>query len=176
MFTLLPSLYLVAVHYIRRWNTPYYYEEEEEKKTFENEKHVIDVSDDVLPASPPPPVPVLPSSPNPEKSVKFPSSLSTRSDSFEKNGYLPNINHDEENQNKDSKLRAKKPTRSSSLLNVERRKTYTGDLTEDDIGYLMNETEFTREQILLWYSDFLVCNSILSKQEDFSHLFFFIAA
>ena len=47
-------------------------------------------------------------------------------------------------------LRTKKPpNRSSSLLNVERRKTYTNDLTEDDIIYLMNETEFTREQILL---------------------------
>ena len=149
MFTLLPSLYFVAVHYIRRWNTPYYYEEEEEEKkeTFDNENQRISLSDDVL--HPPS---------NDEGSSTLQSLSSTRSDSFDQNGYLPNINHDEEHQSKDVKLRAKKSIRSSSLLNVERRKTYTGDLTEDDIGYLMNETDFTREQILLWYSDFLVCN------------------
>lgn len=166
MFTLLPSIYLVAVHYIRRWNTPYYYEEEEqqEKKTFDNDKQIIDVANDVLPSSSPPSLP-LPSSVNDEDSmVKLQCLSSIRSDSLDKNGYLPNINHDEENQYKDVKLRAKKSTRSSSLLNVERRKAYTSDLTEDDIGYLMNETEFTREQILLWYSDFLVCNRSKSNK------------
>ncbi|CAF1688819.1 unnamed protein product, partial [Adineta ricciae] len=53
------------------------------------------------------------------------------------------------------KLRARKPLRSSSLLNVGRQKTYTNDLSENDIIHLMNETGFTREQILLWHSDFL---------------------
>lgn len=153
MFTLLPSLYFVAVHYIRRWNTPYYDEEEKKKDTFDNENQRISLSDDVLHLSPTPSL-------NDEDSSTLQSLSSTRSDSFEKNGYLPSINHDEEHQSKDVKLRAKKSIRSSSLLNVERRKTYTGDLSEDDIGYLMNETDFTREQILLWYSDFLVCHPL----------------
>ncbi len=156
MFTLLPSLYFVAVHCFRRWNTPYYYEEdhaEEEKKTLEtnpiietsNETQsieLIDKCDSTL----------LPN--NDALITNYPHS--TRSDCYE-NGYLTQVKNDEEDEYKKVKLRAKKPNRSSSLLNVERRKTYTGDLTEDDIVYLMNETGFTREQILLWHSDFLVC-------------------
>ena len=152
MFTLIPSLYFVAVHYIRRWNTPYY--DEEEQKTLasdhvsikiSNEKQLIEKCDETL-------------LPNVHETLISNHQHSTRSNSLEKNGYLPNINNDEEDQHKKVKLRAKKSNRSSSLLNVERRKTYTGDLTEDDIVYLMNETGFTREQILLWHSDFLVCN------------------
>jgi hypothetical protein len=30
MFTLLPSLYLIGVHYFRQWNAPYYQEQQEE--------------------------------------------------------------------------------------------------------------------------------------------------
>jgi len=164
MFTLLPSLYFVAVHYIRRWNSPYYYEEnnsEEEKNTFDtnhiNENHLTKISND-------------------KQSIELIEKCdnillqnnnqilinnhqqSNHLDFSENNEYLLKVNNDEEDQYKKVKLRVKKPNRSSSLLNVERRKTYTGDLTEDDIVYLMNETGFTREQILLWHSDFLVCN------------------
>jgi hypothetical protein len=150
MFTLLPSLYLVAVHYIRRWHSPYYYEEnnaEEEKKIFDtkpsNDKQLIENIDDTLQS-------------NDQSLISHHQQLS-RSNSLDKNGYLSKVTNDEDDQCK-VKLRAKKSNRSSSLLNTDRRKTYTGDLTEDDIVYLMNETGFNREQILLWHSDFLVCN------------------
>lgn len=38
-----------------------------------------------------------------------------------------------------------------------RRKTSVSELGHDDIAYLINETGFTEEKILLWYGDFLVC-------------------
>jgi hypothetical protein len=46
MFTLLPSLYLIGVHYFRQWNTPYYQEQREEitnniKKTSHHENHKV---------------------------------------------------------------------------------------------------------------------------------------
>jgi hypothetical protein len=140
MFTLLPSLYLVAVHYIRRWHTPYYYEENpiNEEKT--------DKIDDILLQ-------------NNDQSLINHYQQSSRSNSLDKNSYLSKDNNDEDDDDQCKvKLRTKKSNPSSSLLNAERRKTYTGDLTEEDIVYLMNETGFTREQILLWHSDFLVCN------------------
>ena len=140
MFTLLPSLYFVAVHYIRKWHTPYYYEE----NRFEEEK-----IDEIL-------------LDNNDQSLTNDYPQSSCSNSADKNGYLSNLSNDEDDQCK-AKLPPNKSSRSSSLLNADRRKPYTGDLHEDDIVYLMNETGFTREQILLWYSDFLVRNSILWK-------------
>ena len=143
MFTLLPSLYLVAVHYIRKWHTPYYYEENrfEEEKT--DEKILLENNDQSLTNDSPP---------------------SSCSNSVDKNGYLPHQSNDEDDPC-EVKVPPNKSNRSSSLLNADRRKPYTGDLREDDIIYLMNETGFTREQILLWYSDFLVCHSILWKYQ-----------
>lgn len=164
MFTLLPSLYFVAVHYIRRWNSPYYYEEntsEEEKKTFDtnniNECNLSKTSNDIQS------IKLIEKCDNTllhnnNQSLINDCQQSTHLNLHENTEYLLKVNNDEDDQYKKVKLRAKKPIRSSSLLNVERRKTYTGDLTEDDIAYLMNETGFTREQILLWHSDFLVCN------------------
>jgi hypothetical protein len=158
MFTLLPSLYFVAVHYFRRWNAPYYYEEntaEEGTKIIDtnniNESKSRKTSNDIKSI---------------ELIEKCDNTLLQNDNEFllahtnlvEKNRYLSKINTDEDNQLSKVPLRTKKPpNRSSSLLNVDRRKAYTGDLTEDDIIYLMNETGFTREQILLWHSDFLVC-------------------
>lgn len=161
MFTLLPSIYLVAVHYIRRWNAPYYYEEnparqeeeaeQQQKKSFDIPIQ-IETSNDAL-LSIESDGNLLQNTPQISNDI---SQQLTRSESSQKNGYLPHTNNDEKNdKHKKVKLRAKKSNRSSSLLNVERRKTYTGNLTEDDIVYLMNETGFTREQILLWHSDFL---------------------
>ncbi|CAF1397780.1 unnamed protein product [Adineta ricciae] len=37
----------------------------------------------------------------------------------------------------------------------QRRKTSISELSYDDINYLINETGFTRDEILLWYEDFL---------------------
>jgi hypothetical protein len=182
MFTLIPSLYFVAVHYFRRWNTPYYYEEnhfEEEKKTFDNNKinennltkisndiqsiELIKQCDHIL----------LHNNNNNDPSLITDYQKSARLDLYENNRCLLNVNNDEDDQYKKVKVRTKKSNRSSSLLNVERRKTYTGDLTEDDIVYLMNETGFTREQILLWHSDFLVCNRYYLTNKK-RILFFFI--
>ena len=69
MFTLLPSLYLVAVHYIRKWHTPYYYEENQinEEKT--------DKIDDILLQ-------------NNDQSLINHYQQSSRSNSLDKNCYL----------------------------------------------------------------------------------------
>jgi hypothetical protein len=158
MFTLLPSLYFVAVHYFRQWNTPYYSEDkdsEEEKKKIDT-NNITKTSNDIQSIE-------LIKKCDPillqnNDTLITNDQQSTRSDFDEQNGYLTKVKNDEDDQYNKVKLREKKTNRSSSLLNVERRRTYTGDLTEDDIVYLMNETGFTREQILLWHSDFLVCN------------------
>lgn len=159
MFTLLPSLYLVAVHYIRQWKTPYYYEQNgEEEKCPSHPQSIADqtVSIEEVKQS----KTTVPLLPQPDQSSSSsPDQISlTRSESNETNGYISsNVNsNDEESSSHPVKLRAKRLSRSSSSLNVDRRKTYTGDLSESDIIYLMNETGFTREQILLWHSDFLV--------------------
>jgi len=157
MFTLLPSLYLVAVHCLRRWNAPYYYEEE--KTTFDtdytNENNLIKTSNDI------PSIELVSKCDNTllqhNNELLITNQQSTRLNICENKEYLQKVNNDEDDQLNKVKLSPKKPTQSSSLLNVERQKTYTNDLIEDDIIYLMNETEFTREQILLWHSDFLVC-------------------
>jgi hypothetical protein len=168
MFTLLPSLYFVAVHYFRRWNAPYYYEEntEEGKITFDTnnitENNITKTSNDIKS------IELIEKIDNTLLQNNIESLItndqqSTRSNLYEKNGYISKINNDEDDQSSKVPLRTKKPNRSSSLLNVDRRKAYTGDLTEDDIIYLMNETGFTREQILLWHSDFLVCKICITQ-------------
>lgn len=162
MFTLLPSLYLVAVHYIRQWKTPYYYEQNrEEEKCCSYQYSIVDQSSTKTTIEELKPIEttstLLPQLD--QSSSSSPDQItSTRSESNETNGYiLSNVNnHDEENSSHPVKLRAKRLSRSSSSLNVDRRKTYTGDLSESDIIYLMNETDFTREQIQRWHSDFLV--------------------
>jgi hypothetical protein len=93
MFTLLPSLYFIGVHYFRQWKTPYYYEQ------FEKQESISKISND------------------PSQKVK---------------------------------IRKKKS-------NYRRRKTSISELNHDDIMYLINETGFTREEIVIWYTDFLVC-------------------
>lgn len=115
MFTILPSLYLVAVHYIRQWNRPYYYEQSNDEA-------------------------------NENQSKK----ISSNKDQIDEN--LLQI---AESRSENSSSSTKKNLSRSSLLNVDRCKTYTGDLQETDIVYLMNETDFTREQIIKWRQDFL---------------------
>ncbi|CAF0756402.1 unnamed protein product [Rotaria sp. Silwood1] len=160
MFTLLPSLYLVAVHYFRQWNASYYDEEnkEEEKTSFVgdniHDKNITQTSKHI---------------PSTELNKKCDFTLlqhnheslinnyqsCTRSAVHETNSYLSHINNDEVDQCSETKSRTIKPNLSSSLLNIERGKVYTGDLDENDMVLLMNETGFTQEQILLWHSDFL---------------------
>ncbi|CAF1342776.1 unnamed protein product [Adineta steineri] len=160
MFTIIPSLYLVAVHYFRQWNAPYYYEEnnEEEKKTFDNdtinENNLMKTSDNIQSIES---IPICDNNLllQHDKELLITKKRSSRSSIGEINGYIPKVNNDEDNQLHKVKLRIKKPIRSSSLLNAERQKTYTNALSEDDIMHLVNETGFTREQILLWHSDFL---------------------
>jgi hypothetical protein len=93
MFTLLPSLYFIGVHYFRQWKSPYYYEK------FEKQESISKTSND---------------------------------------------------QSQKVKTRRKK-------FNYRRRKTSINELNHDDTIYLINETGFTREEILAWYIDFLVC-------------------
>ena len=169
MFTLLPSLYLVAVHYFRQWNTPYYYEhispaeaEEEKEKTDDhhlNQEILTETSSEVIEKHQESLLRSHHETP-PTNDHLFP-----RSQGNEINGYIPAVINDENNHLNQVKLRPKRLSRSSSLLNVDRRKTFTGDLTESDIIYLMNETGFTREQILLWHSDFLVSVSRISGSD-----------
>ena len=178
MFTLLPSLCLVAVHYFRQWKSPYYYEhtstvEEEEEEEEKDKTTNAHVNQDIF-------IETSNSKPSHEVIEKYHESLLqshqdsskindhvfTRSQGNEINDYLPAVINDEDNRYNQVKLRPKRLSRSSSLLNVDRRKTFTGDLTESDIIYLMNETGFTREQILLWHSDFLVS---FSRIKDSDH-------
>jgi hypothetical protein len=154
MFTLLPSLYIVAVHYFRNWHAPYYYEEETRASVADHHVNENKTSNDI---QSPELIPkcdktLLPHSDD----LLIPHDQSLRSNLVKKNGYSSHVHNDEDEQLTKAKLRPKKPLRSSSLLNVERHKTYTSDLSEDDLIHLMNETGFTREQILLWHSDFLV--------------------
>jgi hypothetical protein len=158
MFTLLPSLYFVAVHYFRQWNTPYYYEHSTEEGQDKIESHTIpedatsrtsidnqsiDKHDRMLLQSL-------------QLSTGHYHSSFARSHYDEEYGCIPTLTPDEDNHSNTKKQQKKQLARSSSLINTDRRKMYTGDLTESDITYLMNETEFTREQILLWHGDFLV--------------------
>jgi hypothetical protein len=46
-----------------------------------------------------------------------------------------------------------------------RRKTSISELSHDDTVYLINETGFTREEIFVWYRDFLVCIFINNSKE-----------
>ena len=166
MFTLLPSLYIIAVHYFRQWNAPYYYEEnihaqeEEETKTYRtcsiHEDNHIELATNVQSSKSMPSCDNNPVLLHDNKETLIIGEQLTRSNLVKKNGYLSKSNNDEDEQLAKLKLRVRKPLRSSSLLNVGRQKTYTNDLCENDIIHLMNETGFTREQILLWHSDFLV--------------------
>lgn len=170
MFTLLPSLYIIAVHYFRQWNAPYYYEEnahaeeEEETKTYRtcsiHEDNHIELTKDVQSSESRASCDHNPVLLHDNKQTLIIDEKLTRSNLVKKNGYLSKSNNDEDEQLVKLKLRARKPLRSSSLLNVGRQKTYTNDLSENDIIHLMNETGFTREQILLSHSDFLVCFEI----------------
>ena len=167
MFTLLPSLYLVAVHYIRQWNRPYYYEQtqEEEQQHQKNNPNEISKKTSII-----------------EALEKSDSSLlqlkildQSRSDqSNEKHHPKSNIDINDENRSNPMKIRTKQVSRSSSSINVERCKTYTGDLHENDILYLMNETDFTREQILLWHSDFLVSFCFFTSIITLNHKRYFL--
>lgn len=51
---------------------------------------------------------------------------------------------------------------SPSNYRMERRRTFTEDLLEDDINYLIKRTSFTREQIELWHHEFLVSQVFFS--------------
>ena len=170
MFTILPSLYFVAVHYFRRWNVPHYDEQtilpgdEEEKKasnayeTYEHGLSKTSFDKQSLERIEKCDTSLLRSDPTPPMTDYY--SLSRSEFDEKKNSNVLRPSQDEDNRPNQVKLRPKRPDRSSSsslLLNTERRKTYTGELTDDDTVYLMDETGFTREQILLWHSDFLVC-------------------
>lgn len=56
----------------------------------------------------------------------------------------------ENNSKQKIKIRRKKS-------NYRRRKTSIGELSHDEIVYLIKETGFTQEEILVWYAEFLVC-------------------
>ena len=163
MFTLLPSLYIVAVHYFRNWNAPYYYEEETSSTS---------AADHVNESKTSPDIPAPEWIPKCDKTLLLPHSddllipheRSPRSSLVKINGYSSAVHNDEDDSLTKVNLRPKKPLRSSSLLNVARQKTYTSDLSEDDLIHLMNETGFTREQILLWHTEFLVREQISARR------------
>ncbi len=58
--------------------------------------------------------------------------------------------------------------------NHRRRKTSISELNHDDIIYLMSKTGFTREEIILWYEDFLVCIYMTNTKEKRCSVLFFI--
>ena len=150
MFTLLPSLYLFGAHYYRQWNQPYYFEQNDEQgeNIFETKGNVKNSPREIQSIKP---------------IEKYDYTATTKltgltsPDTYEENGYLPKAARNYHDGYSKSKSRRKQSNRSSSLFNAQRRKSCTGDLLNGDIIYLMNTTEFTEEQILLWHNDFLVC-------------------
>ena len=158
MFTLLPSLYLVAAHYIRRWSTSC--SNEEERTIFDtshiNEKHLITTINDIQS------IDLIEKCDNTllqynKELLTSSKQISNHLDVTEINKY---VNHDENNQYNEIDSNIEKLNQFSSLLNTERCKTYNGELDENTMTYLTNETGFTPEQILTWHNDFLVRNSI----------------
>ncbi len=53
-----------------------------------------------------------------------------------------------------------------------RRKTSISELSHDDTVYLINETGFTREEIFVWYKDFLVC-IFINNLKEYIYRFYF---
>ena len=78
---------------------------------------------------------------------------------------LTNGNHSHHESNPRVRSRKKKCT---SVFKIERRKTFTDELLDDDVTFLMKKTEFTREQIVVWHGDFLVSPIGLCISTDFS--------
>ncbi|UJR10326.1 hypothetical protein I4U23_014532 [Adineta vaga] len=107
MFTILPILYTISVHYIRKWKTSDVIEQNDEKTNQ--------------------PIPVI------FEQIK----------PCEKYEHTPKLDHQ-------IKPRKKKCDRSRR-----RRKTSLSELNYDDIMYLINETGFTQDEIISWYTDFL---------------------
>lgn len=108
MFTIIPSLYIIGVHYFRQWNSSYHHEEH--------------IKCEIIPKT---------------SIVQIPK---------------------------------KKPHHRRR----QRRKTSISELSHDDIVYLMKETSFTEEKILLWYTDYLVRINLLINQKKNLSFFLFV--
>ena len=78
---------------------------------------------------------------------------------------LTNGNHGHRESSPRVRSRTKKYT---SVFKIERRKTFTDELLDEDVRFLMKKTEFTREQIVVWHGDFLVGPIDLCISTDFS--------
>jgi len=141
MFTLLPSLYLIGVHYFRQWKAssydehvsilkaPYYGEHESLSKVPSYDEH---------------------------ESIP-------KASYCDEHEFIPKTSND---QIQKVKTRRKKS-------NNRRRKTSISELSHDDIIYLINETGFTREKILVWYADFLVCIFFINNSKKLMYYFIF---
>jgi hypothetical protein len=129
MFTLLPSLYLIGVHYFRQWKASSYDEHVSILKAPYYGEH--------------------------ESLSKVPS--------YDEHESIPKTSND---QIQKVKTRRKKS-------NNRRRKTSISELSHDDIIYLINETGFTREKILVWYADFLVCIFFINNSKKLMYYFIF---
>ncbi|CAF0929003.1 unnamed protein product [Didymodactylos carnosus] len=138
MFTLLPSLYFAATNYIRGWNESIHHENYD-KKQFDYDliKQKLSYYD----------VKSL----RQDNNIKSETNVTSQTYVTSENN--DNIDKQQYQQQTNTTVKLRNNKRGSILL--ERRKTFTGNLTDDDLLYLMNETGFTREQILAWHSDFL---------------------
>ncbi|CAF3632620.1 unnamed protein product [Rotaria socialis] len=166
MFTILPSLYLVATHYFRQWDSSnsYYYEENKnEEEITISDKNII--HENKLPQTqiPNDNIQTLDSNdkydktllPHNHESLVGNHQSSTRSNAKETDTNLSNVNNDKDDQHDQIKSCTIKPNNSSSRLNDEKPKSFTGDLGKNDMLYLMNETGFSHKDISSWYTDFL---------------------
>ncbi|CAF2102538.1 unnamed protein product [Rotaria magnacalcarata] len=166
MFTILPSLYLVATHYFRQCNSSnycYYEENKNEEEIRISDNNIIhenkfsqtQIPNDNIQAT--------------DSNDKYDKTLlqhnheslvgnhqsSTRSNAKETDTNLSNVNNDKDDQYDEIKSSTIKPNNSSSRLNDEKPKSFTGDIGENDMLYLMKETGFGQEHISLLYKDFL---------------------
>ncbi|CAF3367674.1 unnamed protein product [Rotaria socialis] len=128
MFTILPSLYLIGVHYFRQWKTPYYQEKinkqifeinnnniNDNTKKIENDFHIVIDQPSIS----------LPLRDNDESTSDLTSDRSNSIRSHKKKSHR------------------------------RQRRTLTNGLSRDNINYLMNKTGLNQESILISYEDFL---------------------
>ncbi|CAF1123330.1 unnamed protein product, partial [Didymodactylos carnosus] len=145
MFTLLPSLYFAATNYIRSWN-PNNYQENYDDNQSENDLIKQKLSHyDIKPVQQ-------------EKLLQYDTNFSPKNivsvENKDDQLNSDSIDKQQQQQQTSTNIKLQNNTQSASIL-LERRKTFTGELIDDDLVYLMNETGFTAEQILAWHSDFL---------------------
>ena len=145
MFTIVPSLYLVSLELVRRWKTPSMNPQESSTiSSHLNQSISIDLDETISNID--------------RTDLSATPTVTTDDDSHRSS--MKKANGDQDRSTRSGKTRKKKSNRLSPVYRMERRRTFTEDLFDDDVTYLLLRTTFTREQIDAWHREFLVSGSI----------------